>query len=109
MPRRPALPPQEKTKIVLAVLSRECSIAEAARRCGVTDQSVLNWRRQFVEGGTAKLAGEASALPPQPQERELQLAGEVRKLKMALGEAYAELMTWRKVGDARRFPSGTSS
>lgn len=109
MPRRPVLPPQDKAKVVLSVLSRETTVADAARRCGVTDQSIANWRRQFIEGGTAKLSGEAPAVPPQPHERERQLANEVRKLKIALGEAYAELMTWRKVGDARRFPSRASN
>ncbi|RBL87300.1 helix-turn-helix domain-containing protein, partial [Streptomyces cavourensis] len=37
------------------------------------------------------------------------LSDEVRKLKLALGEAYIELLTWRRVGEARRVPLPTSS
>lgn len=105
MPRPPAIPLQEKTRLVLAVLAKETTIAEAAKSAQVTEQSVINWRRQFVDGGCAGLAGGAADRRP---EREEQLVNEIKRLKMALGEAYVEVMTWRKVGGARKVPSETS-
>ena len=44
MARPPAVPAEEKTGIVLSVLASEVSVAEAARRAKVSDQSVGNWK-----------------------------------------------------------------
>ncbi|MFJ4002686.1 helix-turn-helix domain-containing protein [Streptomyces sp. NPDC090023] len=106
MPRPPALPAKDKTRLVLAVLAKECSISEAARTAQVSEQSIANWRRQFLEGGSAALAGRSE--PPSGSRREAALIEEVHKLKQALGEAYVEVMTWRRSGDIRRVPSRTS-
>jgi transposase len=46
MGRPPMIPPEKKTRIVLAILSREMSIAEAARKEKVSEQSIGR-----VEGG----------------------------------------------------------
>jgi transposase-like protein len=40
MARRPAVPAEEKTRIVLSVLVAEVTVAEAARRAKVSEQSV---------------------------------------------------------------------
>ncbi len=106
MPRPPALPPQDKARVVLSVLTGERTLAEAARAAQVSEQSIANWRRQFIEGGTAKLAGLAGN---RPSDREEQLSAQVRQLKAALGEAYVELIAWRKQGQRRiPVPSGVS-
>lgn len=39
MPRPPAVPPEEKVRLVLSVLAGEMTIAEAARRGKVSEQS----------------------------------------------------------------------
>lgn len=105
MPRPPALPLQDKVRIVLSVLAKEKTVAEAARQAQVSEQSIANWRKQFIEGGSTGLAGPPAVRPTAHQEH---LTDEVRRLKVALGEAYVELMTWRKIGDYRRVPSRTS-
>lgn len=105
MPRPPALPLQDKIRIVLSVLAKEQTAAEAARQAQVSEQSIANWRRQFIEGGSSGLAGQPAARPPVRQEH---LADEVRRLKVALGEAYVELMAWRRTGDHRRVASRAS-
>jgi transposase len=105
MPRPPALPVEQKVEIVLAVLAKEKTVGEAARHAQVSEQSIANWRKQFIDGGSRGLSGQAKAAQ---QRRPDHLADEVRKLKLALGEAYVELMAWRKVGDYRRVPSRTS-
>jgi transposase len=106
MPRPPALPAEQKTRLVLAVLSKEHSVSEAARMARVSEQSIANWRRQFVEGGSVALAGRAPTSPA--GQREAALRKEVDRLKQALGEAYVELMACRRVGVPRHVPSGTS-
>ncbi len=60
---------EQKLRIVLSVLRGEVSAAEAARRNGVSEQSVHNWKRLFLDAGREGLeAGSrrrsSSDLPP---------------------------------------------
>ena len=49
------LPVEERMRVVLAVLSGELTIAEAARRHGTTGKTVAEWRDRFLEAGQAGL------------------------------------------------------
>ena len=40
---------------MLSILAGEVTVAEAARRAKVSEQSVGNWKRQFLEYGRAGL------------------------------------------------------
>lgn len=44
-------PVEDKARIVLSVLAGETTVAEAARKAKVSEQSVGNWKRQFLEAG----------------------------------------------------------
>jgi len=94
------MPAEEKLQIVLAVLSGELTVAEAARRNGVSEQTVGNWKRQFLDGGLAGLGpsgrGHVAA-------REAALRAEVEELKAALSRANVELRVWKKSAE-RRLP-----
>jgi transposase len=105
MARPPALPPAEKAKIIMRILTGAETVAEAARRAGVSEQAVGNWRRQFIEGGLIGLEGSAAGRNSALQE---QMLAEIRELQAALGEAYVELRVWRKMRDVRRVPSVAS-
>ncbi len=59
MGRPPVIPVETKTRVVLAVLSGEVSVAEAARKEKMSEQSIHRWRIEFVEAGR----------PPWPRER----------------------------------------
>ncbi|MFI2370945.1 MULTISPECIES: transposase [unclassified Streptomyces] len=100
MSRPPVMPAAEKLKIVLGVLSGEHTIAESARRAGVSEQSVGNWKRQFLDGGRTSLEGGASRIA----QRERDLLSEITELKTALGEAYVQLRVRRKSGEYRTVP-----
>lgn len=100
MPRPPALPAEAKLKIVLAVLAKERTVADAARHAGVSEQSIVNWRRQFLDGAVVGLGGTA---PTYRNGREESLVREVRQLRAALGEAQGELRALRQRG-LRRIP-----
>jgi transposase len=78
---RSRLSVHEKTQVVLAVLAGEVTLAEAARRYGVTPQAVGHWRDRFLEAGKASLqrhrpnaevdSPERSALPNVPAMRRI--------------------------------------
>ena len=104
MARPPRKTPEEKVRIVVAVLRGEVSIAEAARREGVSQTSIANWRDQFVEAGRRAVAAGARA---GPSSREQQLEAQVAELTSALGEAHMELRLWRKGGAL--YPASRSS
>jgi transposase len=96
---------EDKYRLVLAVISGELSVAEAARRGKASEQSISTWKRQFLEGGKAGLT--ANGLP-QPNQRERALADENEELKAALGEAHVELRVWKKSAEHRLGPTRTS-
>ncbi|WP_157252953.1 helix-turn-helix domain-containing protein [Nonomuraea typhae] len=94
MPRPPALPVGDKLTLVMGVLTGKWTVAQAARRAGVSDQSILNWRRQFIEGGRVGLEPGAGN---RVTRREADLLAEVERLKKALGETCLELIVWRNL------------
>ena len=65
MARPPVFLAEEKVRVVLSFLAGEMSVAEAARRSKVSEQSVGNWKRQFLQAGrTGLAAGKSGALDP---------------------------------------------
>src|SRR5665648_273804 len=105
MSRAPVFPVEEKVRVVLSILAGELSVAEAARRAKVSEQSVGNWKRQFLEAGRAGLvAGKAG-----PSTREQQWEAEVADLTQALGEAAVELRVWKKSAEVLEGPSRPSA
>ena len=104
MGRPPSIPAEKKTRIVLSVLAGEMSIAEAARKEEVSEQSIGRWKAEFLEAGkTALVAGRSG-----PSSREEQLEAEVAELTQALGEAHLEARVWKKSAEGRLGPSRTS-
>jgi transposase len=100
----PVFPVEEKVRIVLSILTGEVSVAEAARRAKVSEQSVGNRKCQFLEAGkTSLVAGKAGL-----SMCEAQLEAEVADLTQALGEAAVEMRVWKKSAEGRLGPSGTS-
>jgi transposase len=104
MGRPPVIAPEKKTRIVLAVLTGEVSVSEAARKEQVSEQSIHRWKADFVEAGKTALAVGRSG----SSTREQQLEAEVADLTQALGEAAVELRVWKKSAEGRLGPSRTS-
>jgi transposase len=96
--------PDEKLRIVLAVLKGELSAAEAGRRHGVSEQTISNWRRAFLDAGRAGLATNKDR---RHNSREAALEAEIEDLKAALGEAHVQLRVWKRSADLLP-PSRTS-
>lgn len=95
--------PEQKLQIVLSVLRGEHTAVEAARRNGVSEQAVHNWKRQFLEAGRQGLEKGAR----RQSSREMELEAENEELKAALGEAHVQLRVWKK-GAEYLPPSRTS-
>jgi len=95
MGRPPVWSAEEKLRIVMAVLRGEVSMAEAARREKVSETSVGKWRAQFLDGGREALAAGGTVGPNAAEQR---LLAELDELKIALGEASAELRVLKKGG-----------
>ncbi len=74
------------------MLRGELTAAEAARRGGVSEQTVHNWKRAFLEAGREGLAQGRR----RRSSRELELEAECEELKAALGEAHVQLRVWKK-------------
>ncbi len=104
MARPTVLPVEEKVRVVLAVLAGELTTAAVARQAKVSEQSISNWKRQFIETGRAALTAGSG----KPTSREQQLEAEVADLTTALGEAAVELRVWKKSAEGRLSPSKTS-
>ncbi len=104
MSRPPVFSADVKTRIVLSVLSGEATIAQAARKEQVSEQSIGRWKAEFLEAGKTALAAGRSG----PTTREDQLAAQVEDLTQALGEAAVELRVWKKSAEGRLGPSRTS-
>ena len=87
MGRPPLIPVEKKTRIVLSVLAGELSIAEAARREKVSEQSIGRWKAEFLEAGkTALVAGRSGSW---------------------FQEAYLGVWVWKKSVEGRLGSSGT--
>lgn len=103
--RPPALPVEEKLRIVLAILAARMTVAQAAREYHVSESSVCNWKRQFVEAGRAGLAAGMTSFGP---EREVRLKAENDALKATLRDASVQLRMWKMSAESRLGPSRTS-
>ena len=89
-------PVDVKLKIVLSVLSGESTQAEAARRHGISETSIGNWKEQFLAGGRVGLENGAGAA--KPTGRQARMAEEIDDLTRALGEAHVELRALKRGG-----------
>ena len=49
------MPVETRLQLVLAVLAHEMTVAEAARRHGVSAESINRWRNRFVDAGKAAM------------------------------------------------------
>ena len=88
--------PEEKLRVVLSVLRGELSAAAAGRRAGVSEQTVHNWKKAFLEGGRDRLAQRAQELLPEP-------------IGLAVADVAAQDLPVAVCGDARGDDGGHRS
>ncbi len=57
MGKRSSLTPEQRTQLVLRLLSKEEPAAQIARRAGISEQTLYRWRDEFLQGGKQALKG----------------------------------------------------
>ena len=91
------MPVETRLQLVLAVLANEMTVADAARRHGVSAESINRWRNRFVDGGKAAMEdgmpGKASSRGSLVERRQ---RVEIQELKLALAETTLQLRIWQK-------------
>jgi transposase len=91
------VPVETRLQLVLAVLAHEMTVAEAARRHGVSAESINRGRNRFVDAGRAALEdgmpGKAGSRGSLVERRQ---GAEIQELKLALAEATVQLRIWQK-------------
>ena len=100
MPRRSALSPEKRTEVVLALLRKEDTIANLARRYGVSEQSLYRWRDEFVAAGQQQLAGKGASAESRREVE--QLKREVAERDQVIGEITIANRILRKLSDQSR-------
>ena len=80
MGRRSSYTSKQKAEIVLSVLTKQVTAAEACRRHGITETTLARWREQALEGMELGLADKSK------NARESELEREVAALERKLGQ-----------------------
>ncbi len=75
---------KRRVALVVAILRGDTSVAEAARKHGLTVTEVEDWRERF-------LSGAENALRSRPADEEAQKDREIKRLKQKVGELVMEL------------------
>jgi transposase len=86
----------EQIQDALGVLKGELSLAEAARRHGVSSTTVGNGRDRFVDAGKAGMDRSLPGPDGGLSQTERRLRSECKELKLALAEATVQLRIWQK-------------
>ena len=77
MGKKSSLTPEQRTQLVLRLLSKEEPATQISRRAGISEQTLYRWREEFLQGGTQALRG---------RDADREQAKEVKQLKSALAE-----------------------
>lgn len=84
---------EARARVVLALLASEITVAEAASKCGVTEQEVLLWKELYLAGARAQLAAQSPRRPWSKRTQRLVAAGAALGLVGIAGVA-ASQSTW---------------
>lgn len=96
---------EKRLMAVMSVLRGEATAVQAARSVGVSEQTVHNWKRAFLEAG---VAGLEAGKPASRSQREAALEAENEQLKTALGETVAELRVVKRGRSTREILFGSN-
>ena len=60
MGKKSSLTPEQRTQLVLRLLSKEEPAAQIARRAGISEQTLYRWRDEFIGAGKQALQGRSN-------------------------------------------------
>ena len=85
---------EDKIRIVLKGFRKEIPVSDLCRREGISTAIYYSWLKQFMEGGKARLRG--NALRGATRDEVEELKQENRQLKELAGEQALELLIFKK-------------
>src|SRR4026207_1241978 len=85
---------EEKSRIVVAGLRGEDSIAELCRREGIAETLYYAWSKEFLEAGKRRLAGDTARAATSGEVKDLRR--EAQELKAVVAEQALELRLLKK-------------
>jgi transposase-like protein len=77
------LTPEQRSQLVLRLLSKEEPAVQIARRAGISEQTLYRWRDEFISGGKHALNGAGEAEHAKAMRR---LEGEIAERDQVIGE-----------------------
>lgn len=84
MAKKSRLTPEQRTELVLQLLSKEAPAAQIARRAGISEQTLYRWREEFIRGGKQALNGRGAG---KEQAKALErLSAEIARRDQVIGE-----------------------
>ena len=84
MGKKSTLTAEQRTQLVLRLLSKEEPAAQIARRAGISEQTLYRWREEFIGGGKQAMNGRgAQSEQAKVLER---LSAEVAERDQVIGE-----------------------
>lgn len=92
---------KRRVVLVLSVLKGETTLAEAARRNGLTVAEIEQWRDRF-------LLGAENALRARPKDEEALREEEIKRLQRKIGELTMDLYIVKEANKLRPSMPGTS-
>ena len=84
MAKRSKLTPEQRTQLVLRLLSKEEPAVQIARRAGISEQTLYRWRDEFISAGKQAMNGRGA--PGEQAKAMERLAGEVAERDQVIGE-----------------------
>ena len=98
MAKKSTLTPEQRTQLVLRLLSKEEPAVQIARRAGISEQTLYRWRDEFISGGQHALNGRgAQAEQAKVVER---LHREVAEREQVIGELTVANRVLKKLSGA---------
>ncbi len=98
MPKKSTLTADQRTQLVLRLLSKEEPATQIARRAGISEQSLYRWRDEFISGGKHALNGRGGQAE---QAKQLErLNGEIAERDRVIGELTIANRIFKKVSHA---------
>ena len=85
---------RRRVALVLSIVRGETSVAEAARKHGLTVAEIEDWQERFV-------AGAENALRARPKDDEALKDEQIKKLKQKVGELVLDLDILREAAKGR--------
>jgi transposase len=100
MAKKSDLTVEQRTQLVLRLLSKEEPAAQIARRAGISEQTLYRWREDFIQAGQQAMNGRGAQAEQAKMVKRLN--GEIAERDQVIGELTIANRILKKISDAPR-------